>query len=159
VSLTSPDLPGFAAIQTIDAAAGLYSLVLNPGAADRGVRTVTLVATDSSGKSASRRVSVTVGYTPVIVGARLKQVSGQTYRLTLDGGSFAAGEAIVTVAGENLTPVKYPGKFLESTGVTVRRVTVKSARLGVLVPSGQTVTVTVTNPREGLSSGAFPLSR
>ena len=37
--------------------------------------------------------------------------------------------------------MKYPGKFLEANGVTVRRILLKSSRLGALVTPGDTVTV------------------
>ncbi len=159
VSLSSPDLPAFAQIQTVDAAAGLYVLALNPTVADRGSRTITLVATDSGGESATRRVGVTVGFTPAITAARLKQVSGQVFKLTIDGTGFATGEAVVTVSDEPQSGVKYPAKFAEGSGVTVRRLVVKNGRLGVLVQAGQTAAVRVTNPREGLTSAPFPITR
>jgi hypothetical protein len=159
VTLTSPDLPSFASLQTVDVAAGLYVLVLNPTTADRGVRDVTLIATDTSGQSAVRRVSVTVGYTPAITGVKLKQISGQVYRLTIDGTNFANNEAAISVDGQTQAPVKYPAKFADSGGVTIRRLTVKNGTLSVVIRPGQTSFVRVTNPREGLVSEAYPVSR
>jgi hypothetical protein len=158
-SLSSPDLPSYAAIQTVDAAAGLYALVLNPTPADRGMRDITLIATDTGGQTAVRRVAVTVGYTPAITGVKLKQISGQVYRLTIDGGNFANHEASISVDGQVQTPVKYPAKFADSGGVTIRRLTVKNGTLSIVIRAGQTSFVRVTNPREGLVSAPFPVSR
>lgn len=159
VSLASPDLPSFAAIQTVDAVAGLYLLVFNPTIADRGTRTITLVATDSGGQTATRRISVSVGFTPTITSVKLKQINGQVYRLTIDGSSFVVTEAIVTVDGTSQTPVKYVTKFGENGGATVRRLTVKNNTLANVIRPGQTVMIRVTNPSEGITSAPFPFTR
>jgi hypothetical protein len=158
-ALSSPDLPAYASIQTVDAAAGLYVLVLNPTTADRGMRDITLIATDTGGQTAVRRVAVTVGFTPAITGVKLKQISGQTYRLTVDGTNFANNEASITVDAQAQAPVKYPAKFADSGGVTIRRLTVKNGTLSLVIRPGQTSFVRVTNPREGLVSAPFPVSR
>jgi hypothetical protein len=158
-SVSSPDLPAWASIQPADPVAGLYLLVLNPAVADRGVRSITLVATDSSGASTTRRVAVTVGYTPTITAVKLKQVSGSTYKLTISGTNFATNEALVTVDGVGQTPVKFSGKFIDAGGVTARRLQVKNNSLPLVIRPGQTSFVRITNPREGLVSAPFPVTR
>lgn len=158
-SVSSPDLPAFASLQPVDAAAGLYLLVLSPSVSDRGVHQVTISATDSSGASAARRVGVTVGYAPTITNVKLKRVNGSVFKLIVDGSGFATGEAIVTVDGFETGPVKYPSKFAENAGVTVRRLQVKNSQLSTIIIPGDTSFVRITNPREGLTSLPFPVNR
>ena len=158
-SLEGRDLPSFASIRTVDAGAGLYELALRPSAADRGVYTVTLVATDEGGRTATRRVRVTVGYAPTITSVKLKMISLTVYRLTVVGTGFAAGEAIVTVDGVGMGPVKYPAAFAEGDGATVRRVTVTNSRLPIVVQPGRFASVRVLNPRERLVSNAGSVTR
>jgi hypothetical protein len=158
-NVSALDLPAFATIQAADPVAGLYLLVLSPTVADRGVRSITIVATDTSGAATTRRIAVTVGFTPSIANVRLKQVSGQVYKLIVDGSNFATGEAIVVVEGQAQTPVKYVRKFEENGGLTVRRLQVKNNQLSLVIRPGQTAYVRVTNPREGLSSAVFPVTR
>ena len=158
LSVTSPNLPAFASIQTADPVAGLYVLVVNPTVADRGVYTLTIVATDTSGQTASRSIVVTVGYTPIVTNVKLVQ-NGSSFKLVVDGALFAAGEASITIDGEQVTPVKYPAKFVDQGGVTARRLQTKSSRLAALIESGGTSFVRVTNPREGIVSAPFPITR
>lgn len=158
LSVTSPNLPQFASIQTADPVAGLYVLVANPTVADRGVYNVTIVATDSVGQTASRNIAVTVGYTPIVTNVRLVQ-NGSSFKLVVDGALFANGEASITIDGESVTPVKFPAKFVDQGGLTARRLQTKSSRLAALIEAGGTSFVRVTNTREGLVSAPFPITR
>ncbi len=158
ISVTSPNLPSFASIQTADPVAGLYVLVVNPAPADRGKYTVTIVATDSSGQTASRSIDVIVGYTPVVTNARLVQ-NGSSFKLVVDGALFANGEATISVDGEIVAPVKFPKKFVDQGGTTARRIQTKSSRLSALIEPGATSFIRVTNAREGIVSAPFPITR
>lgn len=159
VSLVSDDLPRFAKVEPSDATAGRYTLALNPSETDRGAYEATLVATDDSGRTATRRIRITVGYTPAIAELKLKQVSPTNVRLTIVGTGFVAGEAIVTVDGVNVTPVKYPAAFADANGVTTRRMTVSGTRLSAILRPGQTATVRVFNPSDGLVSNGATVTR
>jgi hypothetical protein len=158
VSLTSPDLPDFATIAATDAASGLYTLALRPSAADRGVHEIALVAAESDGRTATRRVRVTVGYAPVLTSVTLKMVTPTVFRLTVDGTGFASGEALVSLDGFGQEPVKFPAAFAGAGGVS-RRVTVTNTRIAVILRPGHTATVRVLNPREGLVSAPLPVTR
>lgn len=158
ISVTSPNLPSFASIQTADPVAGLYVLVVNPTASDRGTYIVTIMATDSSGQTASRSITVVVGYTPIVTNVRLVQ-NGSSFKLVVDGALFANGEATITIDGETVTPVKFPKKFVDQGGVTARRLQTKSSRLSTLIEPGGTSFVRVTNTREGIVSAPFPITR
>jgi hypothetical protein len=102
---------------------------------------------------------VTVGYAPTITSVKLKMISLTVYRLTVVGTGFAAGEAIVTVDGVGMGPVKYPVAFAEGDGATVRRVTVTNSRLPIVVQPGRFASVRVLNPRERLVSNAGTVTR
>jgi hypothetical protein len=159
VSLAPRDLPDFASVRTVDAGAGRYEVVLRPSVEDRGMHAITLVATDSGGRTATRRVTVTVGYAPTITAVKLNQVSPGIFKATIEGTGFVSGEALVTFDGFGQTPVKYPAAFAEDGGGTVRRLTVRNKQLGVILEPGHTAFVRVTNPRERLVSGAVPVTR
>ncbi|HQR38200.1 MAG TPA: FG-GAP-like repeat-containing protein [Blastocatellia bacterium] len=145
-SLNSPNLPSFAALQPVDVATGLYVLVLNPTVGDRGKHDVAIVATDSSGASSTRHILVTVGYTPVVSAIRVKAVTGSTIKITIEGTGFINREAVVTIDGLSVGSVKYPSKYVDAGGVTIRRLTVKTTSSA----SGRQLRV--TNPSEGLTS-------
>jgi hypothetical protein len=157
VSLDSPDLPRFASIRAVDATH--YELALDPAVADRGVHTVTLVATDSSGRTATRRVKVTVGFTPSITSVKLKMISVTVFKLTVIGTGFAADGAVVTLDGVAQSPVKYPAAYAEPNGATLRRLTVTNNQIPVYLRPGETALVRVTNLREGLVSAPVSVTR
>lgn len=156
-SVSSPNLPSFGQLQTIDPAAGLYLLSLSPSGADRGALSITIVATDSGGQSASKRVDVNVGYRPHVNSATVK--AGAKFKLTIVGTGFANGEAQVFVDGVQVTPVKYQAKFSTDGGITLTRLVVKSSQLEALIEPGQTSFITIVNPRENLVSDTFAVTR
>lgn len=138
------DSPAFA---RIEGPAGQERLVLSPAATDRGVFDVTVVATDTTGATGSRKVRVSVGFTPAITSARSK-AAGSGVKITISGGGFSKGDAVVEIDGAAVGGVKYPAKFAADGGQTVTRLVVKlsSVRNGA--------SVVVRNPREGLVSNA-----
>jgi hypothetical protein len=157
VSFDSPDLPRFASVRAVDPTH--YELALDPAVADRGVYTITLVAADGGGRTATRRVKVTVGYTPAITSVKLKQVSVTVFKLTVIGTGFASDGAVITLDGVAQSPVKYPAAYAEPNGATLRRLTVTNNQIAVYLRPGETAPVRVTNLREGLVSAPGSVTR
>jgi hypothetical protein len=159
VALSAPSLPSFAQLRVVDASAGLYQLLLAPSAADRGSYRVDLVALDATGAESRQRLSIAVGYQPQIFGAKLKHLVGSSYKLTIDGTNISTGDARIVVDGTEIGNVKYPSKFAENGGATVRRITAKSSLISIVVEPNQTSYIRIVNPRENLASAPFAISR
>jgi hypothetical protein len=148
-SVEVADSPAFARV--VGAGAGAR-LLLSPSATDRGVFDVTVVATDSAGATGSRALRVAVGFTPAIASARAK-AAGAGFKVTVSGGGFSKGDAVVEVDGIAVGGVKYSAKHEADGGLTVTRVTFKTQRVGA------GATVVIRNPREGIVSNAVVIER
>lgn len=73
-------------------------------------------------------------------------------KLTVDGGNFTTGTAVIEINGAAMGSMKYPKPF-RNDGVSTR-VTSKDNRVAALTP-GVSVTITVLNPGTGLRSAPF----
>jgi hypothetical protein len=94
---------------------------------------------------------------PAINSIRLKR-KANSLEFRVNGDVMIAGDSVIEINGVRLGDIDYPSNFRESGGLTTRVVS-RDSRLDQLIPSGQTVLVSLFNPLTNMRSAPVAFTR
>lgn len=94
---------------------------------------------------------------PQVTSIKLKRKHG-LLELRVNGNAMITSDTVIEIDGVSLGAIDYPADFLEDGGTTTRVVS-RDSRLEQLIPSGQTVHITVYNSLTNLRSAPKAFTR
>jgi hypothetical protein len=94
---------------------------------------------------------------PEIRSIKLKSKKG-SLQLRVNGNAMIINDTVIEINGVPIGAIDYPSEFREDGGATTRVVS-RDSRLEQLIPSGQTVQVTVYNSLRNLGSTPVVFTR